>query len=378
MKILINALSAKLGGGQTYLINLLRNIPADFPHEIIFLCGTFNVEKFRHVAPENVVFEVKDEWARNSLYRTLWELFCLPGQLKRGRVDVYFQPAAGVPIPIPKGCRSATMLRNMLPFEDRERKRFPLFSRVRLKMAIQKKMILFSLARYHRVVFISRYSQQFIKRFLPDIEKKSLVVPHGLNEQFLNRSGDFDVARFGLQADQFYLYVSILDYYKAQLELLREWKLLVDAGFPYPLVLTGFLDRADYTAKIRSEIERLGLARWVILTGPVPNAELPGYYQKARALIFASSCECCPNILLEKMSAGKPLFCSNIQPMPEFGGDAPYYFDPYTPGELAACVMAAEQNDADRAIHAAKAEQNAAKYNWNKTITTTLRYITSE
>ena len=36
----------------------------------------------------------------------------------------------------------------------------------------------------------------------------------------------------------------------------------------------------------------------------------------------------------EKLAAGKPVVCSNIEPMPEFGEDAAVYFDPYDPDTL--------------------------------------------
>lgn len=379
MKILINALSAKLGGGQTYLVNFLQNIPADFPHEIIFLCGTFNEEKFRKAAPSNIQFEIKGQRLKNSLYRTLWELFFLPRELKKQQFDVYFQPAVGVPIPVPRNCRSVTMLRNMLPFEDRERKRFPFFSISRLKLYLLKLFILKSLAHYDRVIFISRYSQQFIERFIPEIQSKSYVVPHGLGERFLNKAPQnaYDIQRFGLKAGNFYLYVSIFNYYKAQLEVVREWKNLVDSGFQYPLVMAGFMDQSKYAKKVKDEINRLQLNDRVFILGSVNYNDLPSFYQQARALIFASSCECCPNILLEKMSAGRPVFCSDIGPMPEFGGDAPYYFAPYQPGDLSQTILRAEADPSGMQVHAEKSQLRAKEYTWNKSIKAALAFITS-
>lgn len=270
MKILINALSAKLGGGQTYIVNFLKNLPADCPHEIILLCGVFNEQKFRSAASSSQIhFALKGKAWKNSLFRALWELLILPVYLKRQHIGLYFQPAAGVPIYVPSSCHSATMLRNMLPFEDRERQRFPWYSLVRLKMFLQKRLILLSLAHFDKVIFISKYSQQFIKRYLPDIEQKSQVIPHGLNEKFRNCLGEFDISQFGLQAGHYYLYVSILDYYKAQLEVVREWKKLMERGLNFPLVLTGFLNRSTYVEQVKAEIQRLNLEKNVILTGPV-------------------------------------------------------------------------------------------------------------
>jgi glycosyltransferase involved in cell wall biosynthesis len=79
----------------------------------------------------------------------------------------------------------------------------------------------------------------------------------------------------------------------------------------------------------------LGLQDEVVLVGNLPYTELPMLYRRAVINLFASSCENCPNILLEALAAGRPVLCSDYQPMPEFGADAVMYFDPYQPQQLA-------------------------------------------
>lgn len=76
------------------------------------------------------------------------------------------------------------------------------------------------------------------------------------------------------------------------------------------------------------------------------------------------------------MSAGKPLFCSDIQPMPEFGGDAVYYFNPYQEGSLADAINYAEKSPANMQRRALLTRERAMQYNWIQTITKTLAYIT--
>jgi glycosyltransferase involved in cell wall biosynthesis len=68
--------------------------------------------------------------------------------------------------------------------------------------------------------------------------------------------------------------------------------------------------------------------------GAVPYDELPNYYCHAKAIIFASSCENCPNILLESLASGRAVLSSNYDPMPEFALDAALYFNPYKHDEL--------------------------------------------
>jgi glycosyltransferase involved in cell wall biosynthesis len=77
------------------------------------------------------------------------------------------------------------------------------------------------------------------------------------------------------------------------------------------------------------------LGEEVLLLGDIPYHELPAYYQHAKLNIFASSCENCPNILLEALASGRPLLSSSYPPMPDFAGEAAIYFDPYEPENLA-------------------------------------------
>ena len=59
----------------------------------------------------------------------------------------------------------------------------------------------------------------------------------------------------------------------------------------------------------------------------VPHEELPLYYSSHDAIIFASTCENMPNILIESMASGLPIVCSDKQPMPEFLKQGGYYFN---------------------------------------------------
>ena len=59
----------------------------------------------------------------------------------------------------------------------------------------------------------------------------------------------------------------------------------------------------------------------------VPHEKLPKYYSSHDAVIYASSCENMPNILIESMASGLPIACSDKEPMPEFLKTGGYYFD---------------------------------------------------
>ncbi|HFB64192.1 MAG TPA: glycosyltransferase family 1 protein, partial [Aeromonadales bacterium] len=368
----INALSALRGGGQTYIVNFLKYLP-DGNYKILLLVNTYNRTLFERFKSDKVeLYEAK--WASKSIFhRTYWELFLLPDFLKKRKATVYYAPGGLMLTKIPDSVISVTALRNMLPFDKRERKRFNLVSYIRFKLWLLKFLFLFSYKFTDKVVFISDYSRSIVKEYITDIEKKSILIPHGLNKKFLKTEKNYQLPDF-LQDNQFYLYVSILDVYKAQKEVVNSWKLLIKQGINYPLVLVG-PNYNEYGESVLSMIKAPELQGKVIYLGNVDYDDLPGLYKASRALIFASSCECCPNILLEKLGASKPVLCSNIEPMPEFGGEAVIYFDPYKPESLC-CEVLALENDADKMkLYAEKAGEQALKYNWEQTVKKTIDYL---
>jgi len=373
--IVINVLSALRGGGQTYIKNILEHLP-DGDYKVLLIINSNNIAVFKQYASENIeIFEAT--WAsKNIIYRMLWKIFVLPIKLKEWNATVYYAPGGTMITRVPNSCLSATALRNMLPFDEQERQRFPLMSYIRFKLWLLRYIFLKSYKFSDKVIFISEYSKSIIKQYMPNIDDKSIVIPHGLNSLFLDTKLSYDLPD-SLKETPFYLYVSILDVYKAQKELVKTWKRLADHDFPYPLVLVG-PKYNQYGEEVVALIDELELSGKVIYLGAVAYEQLPGLYKAARALIFASSCECCPNILLEKLAAGKPVFCSNIAPMPEFGEDAVVYFDPYDTSDLFEKVIDFEQQPEVMIEMADKAYKQALKFDWNTTTQKTINFLLND
>jgi glycosyltransferase involved in cell wall biosynthesis len=59
----------------------------------------------------------------------------------------------------------------------------------------------------------------------------------------------------------------------------------------------------------------------------------------ARATLFPSLYEGFGLPVLESMALGTPVITSNVSSLPEVGGDAPVYVDPYDVSSIAAAIM---------------------------------------
>ena len=116
-KIVINALSALQGGGQTNIINLLNYFPK-YDCNIILIVNSKNIEVFNKYKSKQIkIYEAKFP-SRNLIFRILWEKYKLPLKLKRWNANIYYSPGGTIISKTPNNCEGVTTLQNMLPFDD--------------------------------------------------------------------------------------------------------------------------------------------------------------------------------------------------------------------------------------------------------------------
>jgi glycosyltransferase involved in cell wall biosynthesis len=371
MRVLINALSARQRGGQTYLRNLLAHLPKDGSIDVLLLAPESLELDFEHGCI--VRFPVR-RYLENPFARALWEKLVLPRVARDYGADVLFCPG-GVVSCAPSGCRIVTMFRNMIPFDDRQRNRYPL-GYDRLRHWLLHRVMLKSMLRADLVIFISRYARQVIERHTRRA-LSGVVIPHGVPSRFRESAVSAPHVPAALIDDGYLLYVSYIDFYKAQLEVVRAYsELRGRRGTAPKLVLVG-PENAAYGAQVRECVTRLGLDRHVIITGAIAYQELPAWYQNATINIFASESENCPNILLEALAAGRPVVSSERPPMPEFAGDAVLYFDPASPSDLAGKLEMLLDDPVRMEVFARRAAEQSKLYDWGDTARRTWEAIAS-
>ena len=357
--IVVDAMAARQGGGQTYLHNLFKYVP-DAGHSVRVIAVVPPVDVFR--GGDRVEYITPSFSAGNLPARLLWTKTRLPALLRSVRAAVLFCPGGSVAAFGNGGWKTAVTFRNMLPFDINERRRFP-YGYTRARLAGLRYIQARSFEKADLVIFLSEYARSVIDTVAGRRRGRSLVIPHGVVQ-----GGKPPDRKDGVDLPAKYIaYVSVLDAYKAQLEVVEAWSLMRRARrCTEKLLLVGPSD-TPYADKVRRRIAALGLQAEVVLTGNIAPLLLPTVYGRAIANVFASSCENCPNILLEAMAAGRPLLCSDYQPMPELAGAAPLYFDPYSPQTLAHQFCRVLDDDALRAQLARASRERAATFQWRET-----------
>jgi glycosyltransferase involved in cell wall biosynthesis len=129
-----------------------------------------------------------------------------------------------------------------------------------------------------------------------------------------------------------------------------------------PLVMLDF-DR-DVLDRMISEIGDPDLHNYVRLTGYLPNTELPAIYSLCTIFLYPSLRESFGIPMLEAMACGVPVITSNTSSMPEVGGNAALYIDPFKPEEITSAIrkLLTDRPLVDKLISAGF--ENARKFTW--------------
>lgn len=87
--------------------------------------------------------------------------------------------------------------------------------------------------------------------------------------------------------------------------------------------------------QLRTKVEELGLEDKVKMTGVFDEQLKPKFYSSFDAFVFPSRAEGFGIVLLEAMSAGLPILCSNLPVLEEVAGPTAFYFDTGNSADLA-------------------------------------------
>jgi len=360
------------GGGITHITGLLTAAdPPSHGFSKVVLWGGHEI--LRHLPDHDWMVKSPQDLLNRSLpHRIFWQRYRLSELAQEAACDLLFVPGGSY---IGDFNPVTTMCRNMLPFEPRELRRYGLsFTRLRLELLRLTQTQTFQKAA--GVIFLSQYARDSVIREIGTAEGLSTIIPHGVDSQFCcSPREQLPIECYSNDRPFNVIYVSIVDMYKHQWAVAEAVGQLRKKGLPITLTLVG-LSYPRALARLKNTIAQIDPSGvFVRYVGHTPYSELAALYRQADLGVFASSCENMPNILLESMSSGLPIVCSDRGPMPEVLGSGGVYFDPEDAKDIAQALHKMIVSPDLRTKAAQYSFQRAQAYSWRRCANETFGFL---
>lgn len=371
MRYGIDASNLRSGGGVHHLLRILENsgnAPGGDTHITVWgsraLCERISLR-------QGITLTVVPELDAPTLRRLFWQLRQLP-KLASSACDVLFAPgglAGNHSVP------TVAMCRNMLPFELSEARRYGATSML-ARLLFLRVLQVRTFRRAHGVVFLSDFARESVAAQIGDLPGKTALIAHGVEPRFQHEPRpQRPLKEYSPERPFRLLYVSIVDVYKHQWHVAAAVANLRRKGMPVTLDMVGPAYRPALR-RLHVSLKKLDpTSTFIQYCGAVSHSELHRHYHNADGSVFASTCENMPNILLEAMSAGLPIACSERRPMTDILGEGGAYFDPVRPESISRAI-AGMVRDADKRTRIAHtAYQRAADYTWGRCAAETFCFL---
>jgi glycosyltransferase involved in cell wall biosynthesis len=357
------ATAARRTGTETYSLHLIRALLAqgrDHRFRLYFnqapAPGLFSGGADRRVMP----------------FPRLWTHLRLSREMRSAPPDVLFVPSHVLPVVHPRRC--------VVTVHDLGYHYYPeahtLFQNAYLRWSTR-----YNARTATRVLADSDATRKDLLRYYGISEERIVVVYPGRDETLVPVEDPQTLravrARYGL-SEPYFLYVGTLHPRKNLVRLVNAFATLlradrtgsgpadgrVDSASGPQLVLAG--QKGWLYEEIFARVRKLNLEDSVILTGYVPDADLPALFGGALAFVFPSLYEGFGLPVLEAMACGTPVICSNVSSLPEVGGDAALLVDPLDTKALAEAMHQVSTDEGLRTTLVDRGYQQIKRFSWQR------------
>jgi glycosyltransferase involved in cell wall biosynthesis len=368
----IDASNLRAGGGVTHLLEILR----------MAVPGVHGIDKITVWCSKSISTQIEDkDWLEKKsvscfdkgfLSRFIWQQFELGSAACSEGCNVLLVPGGFY---LGSFHPYVVMCRNMLPFDNREANRFGL-SLIRLRLFLLRIGQKITFKNADGLIFLTKYAEHIVFKAIRQSKARCIIIPHGVADGFKhNPRKQRSIIEYSLKNPFQLLYVSIVDVYKHQGNLVQAVCDIAGSGIPLHLDLIGPAHPPclNKLKKIMQESDPRG--NIVTYHGSFSHQKLSEMYIASDMFAYASSCENMPNILLEAMASGLPIACSDRGPMPEVLGDAGVYFDPENITSIKIALYTMLKDPVLREKVAQAAFLKSQMYSWRKCAGETMAFV---
>jgi glycosyltransferase involved in cell wall biosynthesis len=358
MRILIDALSARAGGGVTYIQQILRALLRNGSrHSYNILLSRGYQRSLIESLPAGIEPLLVDLPAEPLAKRWWFQQTELPKLLLRHRFDLFYAVADGSYLRMPTPF--VMLARNPGIYMDVDMSNTQSSTPSFYRLARQP-LVYLALLKADRVGFVSETFRDQVTRQMHVNVDKTRVVYHGISPIFAQRANQ---ALEETDGQPYLLAVSSINPHKNYETLVRAYARL-PADTP-PLLIAGEPLHAPTVQNLRMIVAQERLEARVRFLGKVAYDDLPALYQGATAFIFPSRRETFGHPLVEAMASGTPIIASALPVCREICQDAALYFEPLDIDTLVANLHCVLSNGQLRASLITQGRQRAGNFSWD-------------
>lgn len=365
MRIAIDAhsIGTRLGGNESYAANLIEALAQidSVNHYTLYVTTAEAIDRYRQRWPN---FLVRSTRPHTPLIRIP---LTLSAELRKNPVDVLHVQFTAPPFcPCPFVVSVHDLSFEHLPQTFHRR------SRTQLRLTVRH-----SVRRAARVLTLSEHTRNDVIETYgiagPTIE----VIPIAASPKFKPVRDDKELQRvrhtYRITSD-YILSVGSIQPRKNLVRLVRSYTLLRDKLGADKLPKLVFVGKRAwlYDETLRA-LEDASLGDSVILTGYVPESDLPALYSGATCFVYPSIFEGFGLPPLEAMQCGTPVIIGNRTSLPEVVGDAALAVDPFDVTSIAGAIEQILNKPALRDELRVRGLERAKMFDWHETARRTLR-----
>jgi len=351
-------IKGKLEGIGWFTYETLSRITRNHPeHRFIFIFDRPFAEEF--IFSDNITPIVLSPPTRHPVLWLIWFELQIPRILRKYKADLFFSPDGYLSL--------RTTVKQLAAIHD-----INFVHRPQDLPWLKAKYYNYFFPRFsrkaNRIVTVSSFSKEDIHRTYKIENDKIDVVYNGVNTLYTPTSEEDRKATKAKYSDgkDYFLFIGSLHPRKNICGLLHAFdafKTSVQSEVRLLIVGGGMFK----TGEIKQTYEGMVHKNEVVFTGRLGNEELHQVLGASIALTFVPFFEGFGIPVIEAMSAGVPVICSNTTSLPEVGGDAVLYVDPFDIPQIEGAMIRLYQDKELRDSLIELGYRQKEKFSWDKT-----------
>jgi len=361
MKIAINTrflLPTKHEGFGWFTHEVVKRIVTQHPeHEFFFFFDRKFDEKF--IYSKNITPVVINPPARHPFLYYLWFEFGVKKALKKYEIDVFLSPDGY--LSLGSDVKQIPVIHDLsfVHFPDD----IPFFNRKYVNYFFPK-----FAKKAAKIVTVSEYSKQDIVNSFGIEEDKITVAHNGIGDFFNPINQELKEATRGKFTDgkDYFLFVSALHPRKNIINLFKSFDVFKNqTKADVKLLMVG--EKYWWNQEIKDCFDSLNFKQDIVFTGHVQSSELNDIYCSGLALTYVSYFEGFGIPLAEAMRCELPILASNATSLPEVGGEAAIYVNPFSVEDIKNGMVRLYKDESLRKELIENGKKRAKLYNWQNT-----------